>query len=125
MAVDPLFAQWLQAPADYVVRADATVAVRWGATALSTERVTGIATRAAAAAEGDRQLAFLARGPFALETHQLVGADWVRSIGTIATLQSDDLGYSAGLDVFVLDAEDDRATDISTITVLRPLRSVS
>jgi hypothetical protein len=123
MPVDPLFAQWLQAAADYAVSTDGDVSSRWGTTALSTERVTGIATRAAALIEGNRQLAFLSRGPFAIEAHQLVGADWVQSIGTVVTLSCDDLGYAAGLNVFVLDAEDDHSTGLSVITVLRPLRS--
>ena len=125
MAVDPLYAQWLQAPADYVVRSDATVTVKWGATALSTERLTGIATRAAAAEEADRELAFLSRGPFAQDVHQFVGVDWINSIGTVVTIVNPDLGYENGIDAFVLDAEVDRTTGISTVTVLRPLRIIS
>lgn len=125
MAVDPLFAQWLQAPADWTVRSDAGAAARWGTTALATERTTGIATRAGAAAEGDRELAFLSRGPFAQDVHRLVGTDWIAAIGTIVTIVNPELGYEAGVDTFVLDAEVDRTTGISTITVLRPLRIIS
>jgi hypothetical protein len=125
VAVDPLFAQWLQAPADYVVRSDAAATARWGATALTTERITGIATRAAAAAEADRELAFLSRGPFVQDVHQFVGTDWIAAIGTIVTIMNDELGYEAGVDTFVLDAEVDRTTGISTVTVLRPLRIIS
>lgn len=125
MAVDPLYAQWLQAGADYVVRTDAVATDRWGATALSTERLTGIATRAAAAAEADRELAFLSRGPFVQDVHQFVGVDWINSIGTVVTIMNAELGYENGIDAFVLDAEVDRATGISTVTVLRPLRIIS
>lgn len=125
MAVTPLFAQWLQSAADYVVRTNAGAADRWGATALTTERLTGIATRAAATAEADRQLSFLARGPFGIEAHELVGTDWIGAIGTVVTMISDDLGYAAGLDVFVLEVDVDRGTGISVVTVLRSLGAVS
>lgn len=124
-AVDPLFAQWLQAEADFTVRSDAAGAARWGASGVTSERVTGIATRSAAEAEGDRVLAFLSRGPFTEETHDVVGTDWQRSIGTVVTFTIDQLGYDAGVDVFVLGAECNRATGISQVTVLRPLRGLS
>lgn len=125
MAVDPLFAQWLQAPADYAVSSDAAASARWGATALATERLTGIATRAAAIVEGARQLAFLSRGPFVQDAHQFVGTDWIGAIGTVVTITNAELGYEGGVDAFVLDAEVDRAAGISTVTVLRPLRAIS
>jgi hypothetical protein len=124
VAVDPLFAQWLQGAADYVVRADPAIKARWGATALETERVTGIATKADAATQADRELAFFARGPFVQDVHQFVGTDWISAIGTVVTIFNDELGYDAGVDTFILDAEVDRGTGISTVTVLRPLRLV-
>ncbi|HEX8485067.1 hypothetical protein [Sphingomonas sp.] len=124
-AVDPLFAQWLQAPADYAVRADAAAVARWGATALTTERLTGIATKAAAEAEANRQLTFFGRGPFAIDVHQFVGTDWIGALGSVVTIAIDQLGYDAGIDVFVLEAEIDRASGTSNVTVLRPLRSLS
>jgi hypothetical protein len=124
-AVDPLFAQWLQAEADYVTRTDAVQAGRWGATALTTEGITGIATRDAAEAQADRELAFWARGPFAEEVHQLVGLDWPAERGRVVTLIVDQLGYDDGLDVFVLGAEADRATGLSSVTVLRPMGNAS
>lgn len=125
MAVDPLFAQWLQMAADYVVRQDATAFDRWGTSALSSERLTGIATRLSATFEGDRQLEFLSRGPFVQDVHQFIGTDWIAAIGTIVTIANDELGYEAGVDTFVLEVEVDRTVGISTVTVLRPLRSVS
>ncbi len=122
--VDPLFAQWLQADADYVVRADATMVARWGTTGVTTERRTGIATLAAAIDESDRQLAFFARGPFAIDVHQLTGTDWLSELGRVVTLSIAELGYDAGVEVFVLGVEGDRATGLSDVTVLRPLGAV-
>ena len=123
-SVDPLFAQWLQSTADHVIRTDAGIAARWGDTALTTERVTGIATRVAASDEADRQLGFFSRGPFAVDVHQLLGTDWAADIGRVITLSIDRLGYDAGVDVFVLEVEADRTTGISSVTVLCPLRGI-
>jgi hypothetical protein len=121
-SVDPLFAQWLQASADYAVRSDVAAAARWGATAKTTERVTAIATKAAADVEADRQLAFFGRGPFAEDVHELVGTDWVNEIGRVVTLSIPELGYDNGVAVLVIAAESDRAAGTSTVTALRPLR---
>lgn len=121
MAVDPLYAQWLQAAADYAVRTDATTAARWGATALTPERVSPLATKADAEAQADRELAFWSHGPFATELHQVGGTDWAASIGRVVTLTINQLGYDAGLDVWVLEIDADRATGLTELTVLRPL----
>lgn len=122
MAVDPLFAQWLQTTSDNVVGADAIAAARWGTSAVTTERVTGIATLAAAQTEADRQLAFFRRGPFAIDVHDFVGVDWLTALGEVVTLFNDELGYAAGVDVYVLEVEVDRGSGISSVTVLCPLR---
>lgn len=122
MSVDPVFAQWLQGDADYALRTDAATAARWGATALTTERRTGLATRAGAEAQGDRELAFFARGPFAVDEHQLAGTDWIDMLGRVIVLTGDQLGYAAGVEVFVIGVEASRATGLSQVTVLRPLR---
>jgi hypothetical protein len=124
VAVDPLYAQWLQRDADTVIRYDASAVARWGNSAAATARVTAIATRAAASAEADRQLAFFSRAPFAIEVHQFASLDWIAAIGTVITVYGDNLGYDAGIDVFVLGAEPDQATGISSVTVLRPLKGV-
>lgn len=124
MAVDPLFAQWLQSDGDYAVRTDAVTSARWGSTAVTSERLTGIATRAAAEAEADRQLAFFAEGPFAVDVHQLVGTDWAQELGRVVTLIIDQLGYDAGVDVLVIEVQTDRTTGLSAVTVLRPLRAL-
>lgn len=119
MAVDPLFAQWLQAEALWAVREEAVRKARWQDSGRIGERVTTIAGKADAETEGDRQLAFLG-GPHAIEEHELVGA-WAGYLGRVITLTIDKLGYEAGLDVFVLSAADNHATGLSTVTVLRRL----
>lgn len=120
--VDPPFARWLQDAALFATRASAPVTTRWGTTALTAERVTGLARQADAEAEADRQLAFLSKGPFAIDEHQLpIGAGWVQHLGRVVTLTNDQLGYDEATDVFVLEAVDDRATGLSTIVVLAPL----
>ena len=119
--VDPANAQWLMTDALRAVREEPTTRARWGTSAIVIERVTGIATGSAAAAEADRQLAFLGRGPFVIDVHQIVGTDWLGRLGQVVTLTIDQLGYGDGIDVFVLEAEVDHASGISTIAVLRPL----
>lgn len=120
-AVDPLFAQWLMAPALQHVEQDATLVARWGATAVTSTRVTTIAAQADALAEAQRQIAFLGgEGPLAIEEHQLAGV-WAPFLGQVITLTIDRLGYEDGQDVFLLGAQDNRATGISTITVIRRL----
>jgi len=119
MAADPVFAQWLMSQSLSAVGVNATINNRWGATAQATERQTNIATRADAEAEAARQLQFIG-GPLVEEKHQLVG-DWSEYIGQVVNLTIDELGYGAGLDVFVIGVEVDRATGISFASVLRRL----
>lgn len=119
--VDPIFAQWLMAPALWRVSADATLNARWGASAQTTERVTTIANGADVAAEAARQIAFLGgNGPLAIEEHELVG-EWAQYLGRIITLTIDRLGYDAGLNVFVIGAQDNRGAGTSILTVIRRL----
>ncbi|WP_337846261.1 hypothetical protein [Sphingomonas sp.] len=117
--VDPLFAQWLQDEGLWLVREDAERVGRWGDTALLGERMTSIAFKGDAQAEADRQLAFLG-GPLALDEHLLVG-EWRHLRGQVITLTIDKLGYSGGVDVFLLSAEDDKASGLSRVTVIRRL----
>lgn len=120
-AVDPLFAQWLMDDALWQVSTDATLQARWGDKAQTTERVTTIATRSDATAEAARQIAFLGGGgPLVTEEHALLG-EWAPYIGRVVRLTIDRLGYAAGLDVFVIGVEDDRAAGTSTVTVVRRL----
>lgn len=118
-SVDPLFAQWLQNEGLWLVSQDAALAARWGSLALTTERMTTIASKADAAAEATRQLAFLGP-PAVIDEHLLVG-EWAAYRGQVITLTIKRLGYDAGVAVFVLGAEDDRAAGTSRVTVLRRL----
>jgi hypothetical protein len=118
-AVDPVYAQWLQADTLWVVGADAVRQARWGDTALTLSRQTTIATNADAAAEAARQLAFLG-GPLVEDEHLLVG-QWAPYLGQVITLTIDQLGYDAGVAVFVIGVQDDRASDTSRVSVLRRL----
>jgi hypothetical protein len=122
VSVDPLFAQWLQAPTLWHTASDAAIAARWGATAIVSERQTGIASQAHATTEAERQLAFLARGPFAVDLHQVSGDGWAARLATVVTLTVDQLGYSGGIDVFIIEAEPDLKTGFTTLAVLRSLK---
>jgi hypothetical protein len=118
---EPLFAQWLQGVPLWVTRAATDLVARWGDAASSTDRVTGLATRAAAVTEAERIATFLARGPFAIDVHHLLGTDWAKELGRVIRLSIDQLGYDDGIDVFVIEAEPDRALGLSIVTVLRPM----
>lgn len=120
MAVtDPLFAQWLMSECLYSVQTNAALASRWGDTALTTERVTTIANQNDAITEATRQLAFLG-GPLVSDEHLLKG-EFGDYIGRVITITGTDLGYDAGLDVFVIGAQDDPGAGTSRVTVLRRL----
>lgn len=119
--VDPLFAQWLQGDADTVLCTNPTMADSWGATALMTQRTTGIALHDDAKAEAERQLSFFARGPFVIDVHQVEGTDWQPYLGRVITLTNDQLGYETGVDVFLIGVEADRSSGYTALTVVRPL----
>jgi hypothetical protein len=117
--VDPIFAQWLQEEGLWLVAEDAAGIARWGADAIKSERMTCIALRADADIEAARQLLFM-RGPLVVDEHVLAG-EWRQYRGQVITLTIDRLGYDAGVGVWVLGAEDNKATGLSTVTVLRSL----
>lgn len=117
--VDPLYAQWLQADALYATRTDAALSGRWGKTAQTLERKTTIAIKADAQAEADRHLAFMGH-PLVEDEHQLVG-QYASYLGQVIHITGPKLGYQAGVDVYVIGVEDNRATGISKVTVLRRL----
>lgn len=117
--VDPVFAQWLMDQARWQVSEDAVLKARWGETAEISESVTTIAFKVDAEAETARQLAFLG-GPLVEDEHLLVG-EWAAYLGQVITLTIDKLGYDAGVDVFLISAEDDRSAGTSRIKVLRRL----
>lgn len=117
--IDPLYAQWLMSDGYRQVSTDDVLTARWGNRAQSTERLTTIANRSDAAAEAARQIAFLGGGGVLVtEEHSLLG-EWASQLGRVVTLTIDRLGYDAGLDVFVIGVEDNRASGTSTVTVLR------
>ncbi|MES2987687.1 MAG: hypothetical protein V4808_07260 [Pseudomonadota bacterium] len=118
-SVDPLFAQWLQEDGLWVVSEDADSVERWGEDAVTAERMTSIALRGHAEIEAARQLAFLS-GPHVLDEHQLKG-EWRGLRGQVITLSGPKLGYDAGVDVYLLGAEDDLATGLSRALVIRRL----
>jgi len=117
--VDPVYAQWLQDQALYQVSEDAALRARWGVSGITAERITTIALQADAQAEAARQLAFMG-GPLVQDEHVLVG-QWAAKLGQVITITGTKLGYEAGLDVFVIGVNDDRAKGTSTVTVLRRL----
>lgn len=117
--VDPVFAQWLQADGLWLVQDETTLKARWGDRALTTQRMTTIATKADAIAEANRQLAFMG-GPLAIEEHMMTG-EWGDYVGQVITITGTRLGYDAGVNVFVIGAEDNRATGLSNVTVIRRL----
>lgn len=119
--VDPVFAQWLMADCLWSVATDDVGAARWGDSVLTQERKTTIALKADAEAEAARQLAFMgAGGPMVIDVHLLVGR-WEPYRGQVITITGNRLDYDAGIDVFVLGAEDALASGTSRVTVLRRL----
>ncbi|MDZ7894979.1 MAG: hypothetical protein U5M50_08565 [Sphingobium sp.] len=123
MAVDAVFAQWLQDAALWALGQDATAIDRWAETAVLSERITGLANRADALDEAARQLAFFGM-PIAEDEHVVAiapGGGWKRYLGQVITLIHPELGYAGGADVFLIGAEDDHAAGLSTLTVLRRL----
>lgn len=113
------FAEWLRSEALYAYAEDAGIAASWGDDAPKSERITALASSAAATAEASRQLAFM-NDPMAREQHTLKGR-MAPYIGKTITLKNERLGYVNGLNVLVLSAQDDLGTGMSTITVLRRL----
>ncbi len=118
-SVDPIFAQWLQDGGLWRVENDAALSARWGAKAVTAERMTCLATLAGATAEQTRRAAFF-NAPLAVEEHLLIG-QWVGFVGQVITISGGRLGYDAGIAVFVTGADDNRATGLSRVTVLRRL----
>jgi len=117
--VDPVYAQWLMADCLWSLATDAAGDGRWGKTGMAKERQTTIATREDAEAEAARQLAFMG-GPLVIDSHLLRGR-WAAFRGQVITITGKRLGYDAGVNVFVLGAEDALASGTSRVTVLRRL----
>lgn len=119
MAVDPTFAEWLQSE-DLESRAvDATLATRWGDSAVESRIASGLALKTGADAESARQQAFLGY-PLVEDEHVIVGAHRDK-LGQVVTIKGAYLGYAAGIDVFVIAVREDRSANLTTLTVLRRL----
>lgn len=118
-ATDPLFAQWLMSENLWAVQSSPAITGKWGDTAATTERATTLADRPSAETEANRQLAFLG-GPLVTDSHELKG-QFAEYLGQVITIFASQLGYEEGLDVFVIGVQDDRATGLSQVTVLRRL----
>mgnify|MGYP001446641322 CR=1 FL=1 len=118
-SVDPLIAQWLQSPGLSAVEKDIAVEERWNDSALVTERSTTLALKEDAEVESARVIAF--RGQPMVEDVAELKGEFVSAIGQVITIEGSDLGYDAGIDVFVIGAIDNRAAGTSRVTVLRRL----
>jgi hypothetical protein len=117
MSVDGDFAAWLQSEEMTTVAADAAAAAKWGSLAIDTRISSPIAFAADAAIEADRQLDFRP-GPLAVEVLRIPGLH-LELIGEVVTLRADKGGYSAGIDVFVLGADEIDGDGGTKLTVLR------
>lgn len=119
MTVDAGFARWLREGVLFAPATDAAAAARWGDSARASDVVSGLATQAGAQAEAARQLGFLG-GPLVIDEHYVAGAR-IDLVGSAVRLTADRLGYEAGADVFVIEAEELDQTDQTRLVVLRRL----
>lgn len=117
--VDPDFAEWLGSEEISAVASDAASEAKWGALAIDTTISSAIALKADAVAEAARQLAFRP-GPLVVETLRVPGLQ-VGMVGKVVTLTADKGGYAAGVDVFVLGADEIDGMGGTKVTVLRRL----
>lgn len=117
--VDPDFAEWLASEDIAAIASDAAAEAKWGAIAIDTAIASPLALKGDALAEAARQLAFRA-GPIAIETLRVPGLQ-LAMIGKVITLKADKGGYAAGVDVFVLGADEIDGIGGTKVTVLRRL----
>lgn len=111
--VDSGYADWLKKGALFLTAAPG-IAGAWPDRGKATEITTPFVTRAAALAEADRQLDFLA-GPNVKDKVLVMGAR-KDLIGRSIIAQGDRLGYEANPTVFVLGVEElDNGTTVLTV----------
>ncbi|HYI39984.1 MAG TPA: hypothetical protein VE053_06670 [Allosphingosinicella sp.] len=117
--VDAGTVAWLKGGVLFASSTDTGIATAWGVDASETEIVSCLALSSAAATEAARQQDFL-EGPLAVERHNVKG---LRSdlIGRPVTITVAQLGYDAGLTVFVIGAEEAADVERTYLTVLRKL----
>ena len=116
-SVDSGYALWLRSPALYA-NAAAVLPAGLQASAIDSEIISPLATKAAAEAEAARQIAVL--GGVLVEDRHVVAGARRDLIGKCITLQGDQLGYDAGVAVFVIDA-DEQEDNLTALHVLRRL----
>ena len=116
--VDQGFAQWLKDESLLTSAATGGVAVGLLPSAIESEVISALATKAAADSEAARQIAILG-GPLALDRHVVKGQRR-DLVGKCITLTHDLLGYSAGEPVFVVSA-DERDDNLTILEVVRSL----
>ncbi len=114
-AVDPGYAQWLQADA-LNLRARPAGADRWSDAGAATRALSPFALHDDAAAECTRQAALLA-GPLVRDRVRVTGAR-CGLVGRAIRIAGDRLGYDAAPIVLVIAAEEQEAETV--LTVIRP-----
>lgn len=119
MSVDAAEVTWLKEGRQYAAAANTAVQARWGAAAVETDILSPLALLPGAVAEAARQAGFLG-GPLAIEKHDVPG-ERVDLMLTVQTITAPGLGYGAGIDVFVIEAEEREDVERTTLTVLRRL----
>lgn len=119
MSVDAGIVDWLKTAALFAASTDGAFAALWGAEAVETEIISTLALDADAIAEAARQQGFL-EGPLAVDIHDVPG---LREdlIGRPVTITADQLGYGAGVVVFVIGAKEHERVERTTLIVLRRL----
>lgn len=117
MTVEASYGEWLQSEALYVTGADATLAARWPTQAIESETISPFAEEADATAEAGRQIAFL--GPTKVVDDHVVHGHRRDLIGCLVTLAIDKLGYDAGVNCFVIGADESQVPGCTVLTVLR------
>ncbi|WP_288990868.1 hypothetical protein [uncultured Sphingopyxis sp.] len=117
--VDTEFAAWLASDELTAIAKDAVSDARWGTLAIDTEISSPLAFAGDAAAEAARQLLFRP-GPLVIDTLRVPGFQ-VGVIGEVITLRADKGGYAAGVNVFVLGADEREGDGGTKVTVLRRL----
>lgn len=116
--VPSTIAEWLTGRAIYAQSEDAALRASWGEVSLESEVLSPIAAAADAAAEADRQLAFLGQ-PIAEEVIEIEG-ELVGLLGTCQCIVCDRAGYADGPAVLVIGAEEQDG-GVTRLTVLRPM----
>lgn len=122
MALDPAYADWLQAPERRVAVEDGTLSVRWGTRARTDEASSPFVVESDAQAEAARQIAFLG-GPVCEEEILVPASLNVAALRgrCVNVTIAGDADYASGPLVFVLGGDVDHATGTTALAVLRRL----